>query len=142
MSMCSTTQHSSINGLSLAFVDTSHEATFCRQTSMLRGVDAYAIAFHGITAIAAVLKDLWMLLADSSGERTRMMGSGLNHAVGTSFIFFTLLFVCNPWLRSTPRRNTYLTAIRLVTPLFHLVLCLAFRAVPEPLYRCDDCMLA
>lgn len=118
-----------IHPLTLSFDDKQLEASFLRdETSRLRVVDAYAIALHGITTIAAVLRDFQLVFNASSWQTatynmataTRMIGANKNHFVGVVYIIFNLLCVSNPWLRWTPKRNTYLTAVRLALPLFHL----------------------
>lgn len=132
-----------IHPLTLSFDDKRLEKSFLsHEGSRLRVVDASAIALHGSTTLAALLRDFWLLLTASSWQtamhtmatQTRVVGLKSQHLCGAIYIIFNLVCVSNPWLRWTPNRNTYLTAIRLVLPWFNLMASVAPSEMSQSYY--------
>lgn len=113
-----------IHPLQLAFDSDHLEKSYLRhEASRLRAVDISAIILHSSTTLAAVLRDLILLYTSphNMATKTRMIGTSPQHVLGSLYAIFNLVCVSKPWLRWTANRNSYLTAVRIALPLFHLL---------------------
>ncbi len=111
-----------INPLTLTFTDNLElEARFRRyQADGLRTYDKRAAAFHFLTLMVAVWRDIWLCATSPTWQElerrmtheTRIFGTQVTHAISLLVMLMVLVLVCNLKLRTSPHRTLYLTITR------------------------------